>query len=197
MPPHPRPLSPVSRGRGGILGERGRQSAVVCAFRGSGFPARDLPFCVWIARGSRHWGMCFAGNWSHAKPRRREGKCRGRCRVFRRAADGSPRVWRLCGNCGGGLACGCVLGRVVPFTPDPSPPFHGGEGGLWASGGRESAVVCAFRGSGFPARDLPFCVWIARGSRHWGMCFAGSWSHAKARREMQRTVLGVQASRGR
>jgi hypothetical protein len=48
------------------------------------------------------------------------------------------------------LTCVGVCG---PLTPDPSPPFHGGEGriGVRASRGRESAGGC-FCSSGFPAR---------------------------------------------
>jgi len=78
--------------------------------------------------------------------------------------------------------CGRWLSRVLcPLTPDPSPPFHGGEGrnsGQWAVGltrrreGKRTGGGCwrpscrtprhrcsrvalwLFRSSGFPARDL-------------------------------------------
>ena len=39
-------------------------------------------------------------------------------------------------HCGDELVGGIVLGSVCPLTPAPSPPFHGGEGRLWASRGR-------------------------------------------------------------
>ena len=30
---------------------------------------------------------------------------------------------------------GVVLGEGGPLTPDPSPPFHGGEGRIWGGAG--------------------------------------------------------------
>jgi hypothetical protein len=63
-----------------------------------------------------------------------------------------------------------------PLTPDPSPPFHGGEGKIaWA------VIFCS---SGFPARDLPFCGWNAWRSplRGWGAVL----SHARPRSRRSR-----------
>ena len=55
LPPHPRPLSPVSRGRGEIVGEP-RTVVRGWLFRSSGFPARDLPCvtgCLQVAAAGR------------------------------------------------------------------------------------------------------------------------------------------------
>jgi hypothetical protein len=94
-------------------------------------------------------------------------------------------VWWLCRVAG-------------PLTPDPSSPFHGGEGRIssqfsvfgMASCGRESAGGRPFRSSGFPARVLCFCVWNAWRSplRGWDAVL----SHAKPRRrEGKRTRAAV------
>ena len=86
-PPHPRPLSPVSRGRGGLSVARAFQPEI-CPVR---LDARRLP-----PRG------VGAGGWPYAKPRRGTHKVGVRCLV-RRAADGSPRVGqRVCIACRAG-----------------------------------------------------------------------------------------------
>ncbi len=111
-PPHPRPLSPVSRGRGGLSVARAFQPEI-CPLRLAAWRLL-LPGRV-------------AGGWPYAKPRG------GRTRSVFGVWSGEPRT----GVRGWGsvcalhalpvLVCGCVLG-CVPLTPDPSPPFHGGEG---------------------------------------------------------------------
>ena len=85
----------------------------------------------------------------------------GRCSVFVKASREreSAGVCVVCtdlcwlqqlslaagGYCEVCVCVGVLRGRFCPLTPDPSPPFHGGEGGLVfvkASRGRESAGVC-------------------------------------------------------
>ena len=99
------------------------------------FQPEICPFatgCLQVAAAGRG----FAGRVSSreaAKPRKETQKL-----VFG-VRSGEPRTEvRGCSSgcvvCGFGLVCGSVLrsvlGSVFPLTPDPSPPFHGGEGGL-------------------------------------------------------------------
>ena len=65
-----------------------------------------------------------AGGWTHAKPRSREGKRRGLlwCVVNCLLSFQLSQIYSLWHGCHG------------PLTPDPSRPFHGGEGrisGQW------------------------------------------------------------------
>ena len=104
---------------------RGRESAGVRRFRSSGFPARDLSFCDWT-----DWRLWHRG-WF--------------CRLFVSREAAKPRRETQ----GAAVVCVCVcvcvcvncllssqLSRIYslwhgchgPLTPDPSPPFHGGEG---------------------------------------------------------------------
>jgi len=71
---------------------RGRESA--------GVVPEGLGVCCLLIRlqGCHGHAGGFAGGWAHAKPRSREGKCRGFVSgqlSVRRAVDGSPRVWFL------------------------------------------------------------------------------------------------------
>ena len=43
-----------------------------------------------------------------------------------------------------GLVCGCVLG-CSPLTPDPSPPFHGGEGRILSVARAFQPEICPLR----------------------------------------------------
>ncbi len=67
-----------------------------------------------------------------------------------------------------GLVCGCVL-EGGPLTPDPSPPFDGGEG-------RIASVARAFQPEICPLR--PDCLEIAAAGRGVG---GGLVSHQAAK----------------
>ena len=183
-PPHPRPLSPVSRGRGEdfvFLVLWKSATAPLAPGRGEGTGVRGettLSPTPWLPRHGYS-----AGCWSHAKTRRREaakGNARGgvRCSLFggRLAFDGihAARPGNAAAGLPKSLGVGAVAGWVFPLTPDPSPPFHGGEGRIWCSvfeheheheeSPREVFVARAFQPEICPLRLG--CVEIA--ARGWG-----------------------------
>jgi len=72
------------------------------------------------------------GGGTHAKPRRREGKRRGVlwCLVNCLLCSQLSRIDSLWHGCHG------------PLTPDPTPPFHGGEGSKeWSVGLRAAGLT--------------------------------------------------------
>ena len=115
LPPHPRPLSPVSRGRGEI-----------CRRAADGSPrVRRRLSCISVSCGL--W--LFVEVCCPLTPDPSPPFHGGEGRICRRAADGSPRVRRrlrcISVSCGLWL---CV-GMCCPLTPDPSPPA-GARGGF-------------------------------------------------------------------
>ena len=113
LPPHPRPLSSVSRGRGEDC------------LSSSGFPARDLPLATRLPGVCRCRAGGLGEGWSHTKPRKKT----------------------QTGEVTGVMSCPALLTTFsslcsmawtpCPLTPDPSPPFHGGEGRINGQGGAD------------------------------------------------------------
>ena len=124
-PPHPRPLSPVSRGRGEFFvfrfqASRGRKSA--------GEAAAELHRRAGLAFGFVH-GVCGPLT---PDPSPRFTWARGHLVFSFQASRGRKSAGEAAVelHCRAGLAFGCVHGVCGRLTPDPSPPFHGCEGGI-------------------------------------------------------------------
>jgi hypothetical protein len=127
-----------ARGRCSVFGQasRGRESAGAGALRSSGFPARDLPSatgCLQVAAAGRG-----GSGWAHAKPLSRED-----AKEQAHGGEGTGVTY-----CPALLSTFSSLLSMAwmpsPLTPDPSPPFHGGEGRI---GGVPRTGVRGCRGS--------------------------------------------------
>ena len=161
VPPHPRPLSPVSRGRGEELvgsvrcsvfsqASRGRESAGARPVRpGCGLLPGSIAGIPWLCG-------CFAGGRSHAKPRRREGSCKGQWEVVGGSVPPHPRPLSPVSRGRGEILCFWCCGKTQQY---PSPLE--GMKGMGVRGGATLSPTPWLPGHG---------------------CFAGSRSHAKPRR---------------
>ena len=127
----PDPSPPLSRGRG---------EECVVSWSGSCRQGGGLTRSREAAKGNAEGAE--SGEWRH--PCCTPGHCRTRLACWRFRSSGFPARAHCCAifDCVGGrfLVCHC------PLTPDPSRPFHGGEGrNMWSGSCRQGGDLTRSR----------------------------------------------------